>query len=489
MPGSEKRFGILIACQDYPADSGFHSLTCPERDAVALREVLMDPDHGEFDTVEIIANKTRSEILIALEETLHAAAQDDLVFIYFSGHGKLDRKGNLFFAAANTRADRLRATGINAADLSDIILDSVVRKKALVLDCCYAGAFARNWKSAADIMQDRVEAFSRGAGTYVLMATDELSLAEEDAEAGISVFTRHLVDGLRGAADINRDGIITLTELSNYVHAQVVDLHNQRPIEAGIEKRDEIAISKSGLLMNPVLAGDIRTQLIAWADRGDIPDRVLSETLAVLAAIGDGSVADADRPRCRLLERMYSAPLGPGTFVYEWLNIAGPSDPGPPPDETPQPTPEIAGAQMGAGAATAQEPAAKGGSSDAPADPGHLQEILARFNALEEKITNAPGHPTQARGGALTSGLLIFGSYFAAGATAGLFEVTDFPAPGTIDQNAFTGMALAGAAFAVIFYRRSRPSPKLSRAARVVNLVGMVLNISLIMPILFLLAG
>lgn len=165
-----KRYGILIANQSYPEESGFHPLKCPLNDAAALRDVLMDPDHGEFAEVMILPDKTRSEILLELEEALEKAEREDLVFIYFSGHGKTDRKGNLYFAASNTKSDRLRATGINGRDIADLIHESNVSKKALVLDCCYAGAMAKGFKGAADVAQDRVDEFAKGAGTYVLMA-------------------------------------------------------------------------------------------------------------------------------------------------------------------------------------------------------------------------------------------------------------------------------------------------------------------------------
>ena len=57
-------------------------------------------------------------------------------------------------------------------------------------------------------------------------------------ELGHGVFTYYLVRGLRGAADLNRDGIVTLQELYEYVEQQVTvkaraSGGNQHPVMKG----------------------------------------------------------------------------------------------------------------------------------------------------------------------------------------------------------------------------------------------------------------
>lgn len=312
----ENRYAILIANQDYPEDSGFAPLKCPLNDAQALRDVLNDPNHGDFAEVRILADMGRRDILVNLSEFLGRAKKDDLVFIYFSGHGKLSARGDLFLAAQNTRADNLLATGISARDVNELMHDSFVRKKALVLDCCYAGAFRNNFQNTRGGFQEKLDHFSRSSGTYVLMATDELSLAEEDPDTGYGVFTKHMVDGLRGAADANRDGIITLTELSNYVHARVVESHNQVPMEAGLDKRDEIAISKSGIEPDKELRARIKARLLDWAQADDIPSTVLTPALAILEKGLD--LGARDQGFRAVLNKIIEEDLKPAHFVFQW---------------------------------------------------------------------------------------------------------------------------------------------------------------------------
>ena len=60
----------------------------------------------------------------------------------------------------------------------------------------------------------------------------------ELAELGHGVFTYYLVQGLQGAADLNKDGIVTLQELYEYVEQQVTQKSravggNQHPVMKG----------------------------------------------------------------------------------------------------------------------------------------------------------------------------------------------------------------------------------------------------------------
>ena len=72
----------------------------------------------------------------------------------------------------------------------------------------------------------------------------------ELAELGHGIFTYYVVQGLKGAADLNRDGIVTLQELYEYVEQQVAQKSravggNQHPIMKG-ELEGTLPIVKVG---------------------------------------------------------------------------------------------------------------------------------------------------------------------------------------------------------------------------------------------------
>lgn len=327
-----KRHAILIANGDYPEGSGFAPLQCPVRDAEALHDVLADPAHGAFDSVTMLDNRPRSEVLIALKEALGRADRDDLIFIYFSGHGKTDEEGSLYLAAANTRADHLEATGIASQAVSDMIRRSNVSKKAVVLDCCYAGAFARNMKGGEAVAEDRMQEFARGSGTYMLMATGALSLAEEDPDHGLSILTRHLVDGLRGAADADRDGIVTVSELSKYIHREVSRSHAQRPTEGGLDIQGDVAISRSGIDADAELCGKVKLRLLEWVSMDAVTPAIFAQASEVLSRRW-ADLSSAERARREVLNRIVTDSVGSGQFMADWLGVVVP--PEPPPEALP----------------------------------------------------------------------------------------------------------------------------------------------------------
>ncbi|WP_198681419.1 caspase family protein [Kribbella rubisoli] len=134
----------------------------------------------------------------------------------------------------NTKRERLRFSALPAHMIDEAVEDSSARQKILILDCCYAGAYTveRFAKSDAAI---HTKAELGGRGRIVLTATDSSQYAFEGSEihgeAAQSVFTRHVVEGLRsGAADLDADGDITADELYRYVYdAVVAEQPSQRP--------------------------------------------------------------------------------------------------------------------------------------------------------------------------------------------------------------------------------------------------------------------
>src|SRR3712207_5372840 len=135
---------------------------------------------------------------------------------------------------SNTRREALLFTGISGAQLNEAMDACLSRRKVLILDCCYSGAFPAGHTAKSDESVQTLERF-QGKGRAVLTASDATQYAfEGDAVTGAavnSIFTKHLVDAIRtGAADTDQDGDIALDELYAYVRERVVaEMPQQRP--------------------------------------------------------------------------------------------------------------------------------------------------------------------------------------------------------------------------------------------------------------------
>ena len=163
--------------------------------------MLADPARCGFD-VSTVVDGGASAVTEAVEGFLVDAERSDLLLLYFSCHGLKDESGRLYFAARNTRRNRLRSTAVSAAVVNELLLGSRSRRKVLLLDCCYGGAFAKGMQVKADTAVHTGEQFD-ARGLVVVTASDSTQYAFDGDEVRATVtpsrFTAVLVDGSRAA--------------------------------------------------------------------------------------------------------------------------------------------------------------------------------------------------------------------------------------------------------------------------------------------------
>src|SRR3954452_9761603 len=226
------RKALVVATYEY-ADTGLRRLTAPEHDADSFAAVLEDPAVAGFD-VTMLVNQPHHVVGEAIADFYTDARGDDLTLLYFTGHGLKDDEGRLYLAMTNTRRSALMLTAISGAQLNDAMDASRSRRKVLILDCCYSGAFPAGRTAKADEGVQTLERF-QGKGRAVLTASDATQYAFEGDDlrgsGTSSVFTRYLVEAIRsGEADLDEDGDIALDELYSYVREKVVaEVPQQRP--------------------------------------------------------------------------------------------------------------------------------------------------------------------------------------------------------------------------------------------------------------------
>ena len=221
----EPRLALVVATGTYTADPGLRALRAPARDAEDLAQVLADPGIGGF-TVTTVIDQPAQQIRLAIEDFLDGRGTGDLMLVYLSCHGLLDARRRLYFAAADTRKDRLGATGVEAAWVLDQLEHCRARRQVLILDSCFSGAFAHGAKGEADLgLRDRFVGHGRGRMVLTASTATEYSFEGEPTDAAApagSVFTAALVQGLRtGAADTDHDGHVSVDEAYAYVFDQV----------------------------------------------------------------------------------------------------------------------------------------------------------------------------------------------------------------------------------------------------------------------------
>ena len=343
------RLALVVATATYTADPGLRQLRAPARDAADLAQVLADPGIGGFAVTTVI-DQPAQQIRLAVEDFLDGRGTGDLLLVYLSCHGLLDARRRLYFAATDTRKDRLGSTGVEAAWVLDQLEHCRARRQVLILDSCFSGAFAHGAKGEADLgLRDRFLGQGRGRVVLTASTATEYSFEGDPTDAAVpagSVFTAALVQGLRtGAADTDHDGHVSVDDAYAYVFDQVQAAGAAQTPQRwlyGAEGRILLARSPAGPGIIPaplpesLQAGldsphpGIRigavTELGEWLTSGD-PAR------AATARRHLQEVADADIPRVAQTARtLLSTGVAAGQSTPAVAQAAAPAPPPPTPD-------------------------------------------------------------------------------------------------------------------------------------------------------------
>jgi WD40 repeat protein len=259
------RYALLIGTSDYN-DEKLARLKTPVADLEVLAGLLRDEVIGGYQ-VNVLPNKPFLTILREIVSFLKDRKRDDLVLLYFSGHGVLDEGGNLYLATQDTESDLLSATALSSKFVKDEMDKSRSKRQVLILDCCHSGAFLRGTKGAGPALTQ--ETFE-GYGRAVLTASDSVQYALEgdqvSSDLQLSLFTHFLAEGIRtGEADLDSDDWIELDEWFDYASRKVREhTHVQTPRKYVDNQYGELFIARSpkaGVIRPAEISPKLRARL------------------------------------------------------------------------------------------------------------------------------------------------------------------------------------------------------------------------------------
>lgn len=247
------RWAVIIGVSNYH-DSRIPSLRYGSSDAQAFYEWLVSSGGGGYapSRIKLLLDHraTEQEIKEALFVWLKQALEEDLVIIYFAGHGSPespDSPENLFLLPYDAKYDSIATSGFPMWDVETALKRFIKAKKVVVIaDACHAGGIGQSFdvvrRSDRGIRVNPINARLRnlskvGDGICVISASDDKQFSQESKRwgGGHGVFTYFLLKGLKGGADYTNDGKVTLGELLPYLSEQVrrATKNAQSPIVAG----------------------------------------------------------------------------------------------------------------------------------------------------------------------------------------------------------------------------------------------------------------
>ena len=194
--------------------------------------------------------------------------------------------------------------GVSEDELKESLAE-LPGKVLLLLDSCHAGKVGefelvgpkkRGLGSATDDLLRLLSADEYGV--VVMCAAQGGQESGESVELGHGYFTQALLEGLAGKADYNQDGIVTLTELDNYVAERVLEL-SQGPQTACTAKSTRTAPSplsghESRLARRPMLTGITVGLLMLFSAAAE---KKVAMVLAVKGPVTVAAEGRESRPR------------------------------------------------------------------------------------------------------------------------------------------------------------------------------------------------
>lgn len=174
------------------------------------------------------SDATRENVLAALNWLNRSVQADDVGLLFIAGHGVNAPSGGYYFVPYDGDHRQLARTAVPEAAIRTALGN--MRGRALFfVDTCHAGNAIGNFASARRELSRLANNLAASEnGVIVFASSAGRQESEEDDSWGNGAFTKALIEGLSGKADLNRSGRITYKGLDFYVSEEVRKLTNGR---------------------------------------------------------------------------------------------------------------------------------------------------------------------------------------------------------------------------------------------------------------------
>ena len=235
-----------------------YDLKYASKDASDLA-ALFKENKGVFAQVfnhQLTNNSVTSDAVKELRNELAKTKVNDVVCVFFAGHGLLDSELNYFLASYEVDFKDPANGGIPYELMEDLMDGIPARKKLMLLDACHSGEIDKDevamvetsevvnediafravgssglkqvgLNNSFELMKELFADIRKSSGTMIISSAGGTEYAMEGDQWGNGIFTYCLINGLRnGEADTNKNGEIMMGEMSAFIRKKVFELTN-----------------------------------------------------------------------------------------------------------------------------------------------------------------------------------------------------------------------------------------------------------------------
>ena len=221
-----RSFAVVIGINQYEKWPGLEFAVA---DANAVKNTLQKTG---FDDITLIMNKEATQRRI-LTELFHKLPQkvdrNDRVLFYFAGHGQTEelpgggKKGYIIPVDAET--DSYASTAVSMEQIRSLSSRIAAKHIFYVMDCCYSGLGLNRSAGVWPGISDYLRKVSAMRVVQIITAGGQGEQVQE--REGHGLFTSYFLKAIEGQADIDKDNVVTGTELGAYLRPTVSNASRQ----------------------------------------------------------------------------------------------------------------------------------------------------------------------------------------------------------------------------------------------------------------------
>ena len=210
-----KIWALIVGISTYDHLPG---LKYADDDAYQVYAFLKSPEGGALpdEQIRLVIDESATipNILAQMQSLFYKADENDVILMFYSGHGL---EGAFVPIDYNGRNDLL-----DHKKLREVFENSNAKHKICIADACYSGSLAVDKKINKEFLENFYKDISETEpGMAFLLSSKDREVSLEDRGLKQGIFSHFLIRGIKGEADENENGIVTIGELHKFLHASV----------------------------------------------------------------------------------------------------------------------------------------------------------------------------------------------------------------------------------------------------------------------------